>query len=116
VEGIGGCVTAQNRAPRGAVLKLSLPIAKNSNFQCPTETLQETSNAYRFLLVHDDAPNLSASGEVLRLTGYRAETALSGAEAVKKLRSSAAYDAVLCDLGMPEMNGTPMDSGHFGKY
>jgi two-component system cell cycle response regulator CpdR len=41
----------------------------------------------------------------LRLTGYRAETALSGAEAVKKLRSSAAYDAVLCDLGMPEMNG-----------
>ena len=105
VEGIGGSVTAQNRAPRGAVLKLTLPIAENSNLQCPTETLQETSNAYRFLLVDDDAQNLSALGEVLRLTGHRAETALSGAEAVKKLRSSAVYDAVLCDLGMPGMNG-----------
>jgi len=44
-------------------------------------------------------------GEVLELTGHRAEIALSGAQAVKKLESSALYDIVLCDLGMPGMNG-----------
>ena len=44
-------------------------------------------------------------------TGHRAETVLSGVEAVKKLRSNVVYDAVLCDLGMPGMNGWEV-AGH----
>jgi len=105
VQGIGGSVIAQNRPDRGAVLKLSLPLAKDSIFHPPTEPLQETANGCSFLLIDDDAQNLSALGDVLTLTGHRAETVLSGVEAVKKLRSNAVYDAVLCDLGMPGMNG-----------
>jgi signal transduction histidine kinase/ActR/RegA family two-component response regulator len=105
VQGIGGSVIAQNRPDRGAVLKLSLPVAKDSIFHPPTEPLQQTANGCSFLLVDDDAQNLSALGDVLTLTGHRAETVTSGVEAVKKLRSNAVYDAVLCDLGMPGMNG-----------
>lgn len=33
------------------------------------------------------------------------DTALSGAMALEKLSSDAVYDVILCDLGMPGMNG-----------
>jgi signal transduction histidine kinase len=105
VEGIGGSVTAHNRSEGGAVLRLSLPLARHSTFQAPTERLQEAASPCRFLVVDDDAQNLSALGDVLTQSGHRAETVSSGVEAVNKLRSNATYDAVLCDLGMPGMNG-----------
>ncbi len=105
MQGIGGSVTAYNRPERGAILKLTLPIAEPSIFKAAIETAQEAAHSCRFLLVDDDAQNLSALGDVLTLTGHRAETVLSGVEAVKKLRSNTTYDAVLCDLAMPGMNG-----------
>jgi CheY-like chemotaxis protein len=105
MQGIGGNVAAYNRPERGAILKLTLPIAEPSIFKAAIETGQETAHSCRFLLVDDDAQNLSALGDVLTLTGHRAETVLSGMEAVKKLRSNTTYDAVLCDLAMPGMNG-----------
>ena len=43
VQGIGGSVTAENRAERGAVLNLSLPLAKHSIFQPATEARQNRS-------------------------------------------------------------------------
>jgi CheY-like chemotaxis protein len=58
----------------------------------------------RFLLVDDDEDNLLALQELLRSNGHQAEIAKSGREAVDRLRSIT-YDAILCDLGMPRMDG-----------
>ena len=37
--------------------------------------------------------------------GHEVETALSGSDAIARLRADPAYDIILCDLSMPGMNG-----------
>jgi CheY-like chemotaxis protein len=81
-------------------------------FRCASHTAAkaEQSTDYvswrpsRFLLVDDDEDNLLALQELLRSNGHQAEIAKSGREAVDRLRSIT-YDAILCDLGMPGMDG-----------
>jgi two-component system, NtrC family, response regulator AtoC len=57
------------------------------------------------ILIIDDEENLRHMLSVmLARQGYLVETASNGAEGLKKL-SSNAYDFVLCDIRMPEMDG-----------
>src|SRR3954470_15391975 len=57
------------------------------------------------LLVVDDEPNiLSTLRRALELEGYAVEVAGSGRVALDKLKG-AAFDAVLLDVSMPEMDG-----------
>ena len=58
----------------------------------------------RVLIVEDNAANLKVAVRMIERLGYRADTAGNGDEAVKVLRS-VAYDAVLMDCQMPEMDG-----------
>lgn len=56
------------------------------------------------LLVIDDEPAIGrAIARILR--GTRVEVVTSGAAALELLRKGPAFDAVLCDLFMPGMNG-----------
>jgi len=59
----------------------------------------------RFLLVDDNAENLDSLKENLVRRGHEVETALSGTDALARLRADPAYDIILCDLSMPGMNG-----------
>src|SRR5438132_433321 len=57
------------------------------------------------LLLVDDEPNiLSTLRRALELEGYAVEVAGSGRIALEKLRAIA-FEAVLLDVAMPEMNG-----------
>ena len=48
------------------------------------------------------SPICDSLRENLVRSGHDVDIALSGADAIKKLRTEAAYDLILCDLGMPE--------------
>jgi CheY-like chemotaxis protein len=65
----------------------------------------EAPRSCRFLLVDDDAENLDSLSENLVRRGHQVDAALSGPQALEKLRSGAVYDVILCDLGMPGMSG-----------
>ena len=105
IEGAGGSISAANRANRGAVFTLKIPFAPRVSHD-DENVVKGASSGCRFLLVDDDAENLDALRERLVLNGHEADTARSGPEAIEKLRiESSKYDIVLCDLGMPGMNG-----------
>jgi two-component system, sensor histidine kinase len=56
-------------------------------------------------LVVDDAPDVTEMiGLLLKLAGYEATTAYSGAQALAAARA-AQFDVLISDIGMPGMNG-----------
>ena len=58
------------------------------------------------LLVEDDADIRETLGEVLRLEGYRVDTAANGREAIEAIdRSPHPPSLILADLMMPVMDG-----------
>jgi signal transduction histidine kinase/ActR/RegA family two-component response regulator len=105
MEGAGGSISAANRPGSGAVFELRFPMAAVSDQENEPAANEHAAGGCRFLLIDDDLENLESLKESLNLKGCEADTALSGAEAVAKLRSAPAYDVILCDLSMPGMSG-----------
>lgn len=71
---------------------------------CPgTATASSPSNAL-ILVVEDHCVNRDVALRTLRKLGFRAEAVTNGLEAIEALRA-VAYDLVLMDVRMPEMNG-----------
>lgn len=56
------------------------------------------------LVVDDNALNREVATDFLELVGARVETAVNGLDAIRKMETTA-YDVVLMDMHMPEMNG-----------
>lgn len=101
---IGGSISAANRPQGGAVFRLRFPTGELRT-EAAAPLRPAVRGGRRFLLVDDNAENVDSLREILVRDGHEADTALSGAEALEKIRSGPAYDIILCDLGMPEMNG-----------
>ncbi len=59
----------------------------------------------RVLLAEDNEINQQIAIELLEAVGVTVEVAANGREAVDKVRSGTAWDAVLMDLQMPELDG-----------
>ena len=74
--------------------------------QAPLPARQEgkSLSGYRMLVVEDEPILRDVAQTVLADAGFRVDTAENGAEALDRLRQ-AAYDAVLMDVQMPEIDG-----------
>ena len=59
----------------------------------------------RVLVVDDDPDVLEAAGLALEQLGQQVDLAHSGVAAVSRVRAGERYDLILCDLGMPELDG-----------
>jgi CheY-like chemotaxis protein/HPt (histidine-containing phosphotransfer) domain-containing protein len=59
----------------------------------------------RILLVDDNATNRKVASQILLKAGCVVETATSGQEAIDRLSADSAFDLVLMDIQMPEMDG-----------
>ena len=57
------------------------------------------------LVVDDDPDVLEAAGLALEHLGQQVDLAPSGIEAVSRVMAGERYDLVLCDLGMPQLDG-----------
>lgn len=57
------------------------------------------------LVVDDDPDVLEAAGLALAHLGQEVDGVPSGAEAVARFRAGERFDLVLCDIGMPELDG-----------
>src|SRR5205085_10830190 len=67
-------------------------------------TLQSTRAGAQVLLAEDNVVNQEVATELLRSAGLDVDVVGNGAEAIEKVRSRA-YDLVLMDVQMPEVDG-----------
>jgi signal transduction histidine kinase/ActR/RegA family two-component response regulator len=102
IELHGGEVQARNRQGAGVEIKLMLPLARTAaNANAPGVA---ENGAHRVLVVEDNADTAMTLCDFLELSGFEVAVAGSGREGVEAARRFRP-DVVLCDLGLPEMNG-----------
>jgi PAS domain S-box-containing protein len=99
-----GEVTAVSDGPgRGATFRLRIPAITGS------ESAEETPRspkpaARRILVVDDNTDSAESLASILELEAHTVSTASSGVEALRILEREA-FDVVLLDIGLPEMDG-----------
>lgn len=71
----------------------------------PKPSLREGSIVKTVLCVDDSTTVLLSLSAILTKAGYAAEKAISGDEALNKLKGGLKPDLILTDLNMPGMNG-----------
>lgn len=70
----------------------------------PAEARCRRGNGAKVLIVDDNAAVRGCLEAMFSVLGYQSELATDGREALPKLQSND-YDAVICDLYMPHMDG-----------
>lgn len=105
---MGGTISADNRPQGGAVFTLRFPLPRAISRSDSRPRVSEPAasvSSHSILIIDDHEDSLLPLKTVLELRGQNVETAVSGKEALAKIHSGAAYDVVLCDLNLNEMDG-----------
>jgi C4-dicarboxylate-specific signal transduction histidine kinase/CheY-like chemotaxis protein len=103
---LGGAIRAANAAEGGAVFELEFPIAGEEAAAGPSSPAPAAPRpAARVLVVDDDPDVLEAARLVLEDLGQQVDTAPCGRAALARIAAGERYDVVLCDVGMPDLNG-----------
>jgi CheY-like chemotaxis protein len=104
MSSIGGSIKAENGPEGGAVFTLT--------FSTITERRSSTGQlspraapGQRILVVDDDLEHLQTAKAVIELEEQEVDVAESGRAALERFQSGTSYDLVLCDAGMPGLNG-----------
>jgi len=102
----GGSVVAHSDGPgRGAEFTVALPLDTQPALPAPLPPPARPAHARRrVLLVEGDVDSAQVLCELLRTEGHDVAVCHSGAEALAQAAGAGA-DAVLCDIGLPDMDG-----------
>ncbi|HZG38118.1 MAG TPA: PAS domain S-box protein [Nodosilinea sp.] len=104
----GGLVWADSPGPNlGATFTVLLPLTLASQDQpSPPEPLNKATDltGLRILVIDDEADMRELASFILTQAGAEVATAASAIQALSSLNQSLP-DLLLCDIGMPEMNG-----------
>src|ERR1035437_410786 len=102
-EGILGSAVIKGQAPEGIDVGHFLPMAFADWFS--RKEMRPAASAQSVLLVDDSAFFRNMLAPVLKAAGYRVRVAPNAQEGLLALRSGQAFDVVLTDIEMPDMNG-----------
>ena len=108
VTAMGGAIVVDSEVGRGSTFTVVLPPAPAGRLAADTaarpEPVADAGRRARVLLVDDEPFILSATKRVLS-RDYDVSTTTSGREALERLLGGERFDAILCDLHMPETSG-----------
>ena len=102
-EGILGSAVIKGQATEVIDVGHFLPMAFADWFS--RKEMRPSATAQSVLLVDDSAFFRNMLAPVLKAAGYKVRTAPNAQEGLSALRSGQAFDVVLTDIEMPDMNG-----------
>ena len=102
-NGILGSAVIKGRATEVIDVGHFLPMAFADWFK--RHEMAPASSARSILLVDDSAFFRNMLAPVLKAAGYRVQLATNAQEGLAMLRAGEAFDAILTDIEMPDMNG-----------
>jgi signal transduction histidine kinase/ActR/RegA family two-component response regulator len=108
VTAVGGQLTLENNAERGARARIELEVAPDAILGAPMvnrAATQERLRARARVLVIDDVANVATTMRLLLEDTHDVQTTTRASEALEALRQGERWDVMLCDLMMPELNG-----------
>lgn len=117
LDQMGGHISVESRENHGSVfcVELVCEIAPAQEAVHPKDLAGASSNGaeqmplagYRFLVAEDNAINAEILCELLAMFGAESEVRTDGVQTVEAFCAAAegAYDAILMDIQMPQMNG-----------
>lgn len=111
VELMGSRLELKSQIGSGSEFSFSVTLPKAperaGEAAAPTERQQDFLHGVTILVVEDNDLNAEIAGELLRLQGAAVERAVNGRVAVELFQNSPenAYDLILMDIMMPEMDG-----------
>ena len=109
VQEHGGRIRLESRPGAGASFYVEMPVTGGQLPPGPlirksfSEAIDATAGA-SVLVVEDEAALANAVTDALRDAGYLVEHASDGEEALARIKAQA-FDAVICDLRMPRLDG-----------
>jgi signal transduction histidine kinase len=105
VRKLGGVMTIESKQGQGTVVTITLPPAPPIALAAPAPLLPPgpLGTPLRILVIDDEQAALRSLERSLR--GHQVVCAGGGREGLEVLSRDAAFDLILCDLMMPELNG-----------
>lgn len=100
----GGEITLSPRTGGGSVARVVLPTLEAEVHEGATTSQLESASQRRVLVVDDDPLVLRALTRILA-RDFEVAAARNGREALDMVRAGGIFDAMLCDLMMPELSG-----------
>ncbi|MCL2020073.1 MAG: response regulator [Oscillospiraceae bacterium] len=105
VELMDGEIGVESEYGKGSEFKFTFKATEGSGSAFTPLDSSVNWNSVRILAVDDTEETLSYLGEVFKRHKLVFETALSGEEAIKKIKESGGYDMYFVDYKMPGMDG-----------
>ena len=108
IEGHAGIIRLKSQPGSGARFVIELPVEARPARVLPPQPQEPATPTVAagksILIVDDEAGIMSALAYLLSRDGYAVNTASNGRLALEKIEQRA-YDLILCDLRMPELDG-----------
>ncbi len=104
VRRYSGEISVESIEGRGSVFTVTLPLSRSPKDAARTEIKEEVVSPLRLLIVDDVEAIVAVLWDGLSELGHTVLTATSGKQGIEIFKVTP-VDLVICDLGMPEMNG-----------
>ena len=105
IKSFGGEITVVSRKGKGSSFSVLLPVIEEQPSKCEHDEIP-TQGSCRLLFIDDEASTLKMMSTMLTKLGFSVKVFSSPRLALEVFRQDpAAFDLVITDLTMPEMNG-----------
>jgi PAS domain S-box-containing protein len=103
VTSLGGTIETFPNEPRGTCFRVTLPAADGPHMTSRPASPRPAVDGARVLIVDDEAPLAAVCAA--ELDGYETAVVHGGRQAIERIDAGETFDAIVCDLLMPDRTG-----------